>query len=145
MTEQEKYVRSAGAVFGRCLKILNQRSLKYTGTSEPFANFESAAETADTDPIQGIMTRFGDKLGRIKYGLRALRAGDFNEFPDEPLKDSLEDAINYLAIIYIYLETGGGQLFDDFLESEGMAVEEDSSAKESAEEDNPGWFRKFLG
>ncbi len=143
MTEQEKYVRSIAAVFGRCLEIVNQRSLKYTGTSEPFANFESAAETADTDAIQGIMTRFGDKLGRIKTGLRGLRQGEFQDFPDESLKDSLEDAINYLAVVYVYLETGGGELFDEFLDAEGMTEEEDQDAKEAAPEE-PGWFGKFL-
>ncbi len=150
MTEQEKYIRSAAAVFKDALAVLNQRSNKYTGPGDPFANFDEAAQIADTDVTQGIMTRFGDKVGRIRRQLAVYRdeqvsGSDRIEFVDESFRDSVIDGINYLTILLIYVETGGGVLFDEFLEQAGLAEEPKQPALPGIEaEENPGWFQKFL-
>ena len=151
MTEQECYVRCAAGVFKHCLKILDHRSLKYTGEDAPFSNFESSAHIADTDILTGIMTRFGDKVGRIKAGLRAYAEGSGGPaFEDESLTDSLTDAINYLAIIRIYLETGGGADFEPFLTENGMIPprQQEIPFPEESQKDggtqSGGWFKNFI-
>jgi len=149
MTEQEKYVRSVAAIFKNALAVLNQRSLKYTGPGDPFANFDEAAEIADVDVTQGIMTRFGDKVGRIRRGLQNYRdeinGADRVEFVDESFHDSVVDAINYLAIVLVYVETGGGVLFDEFLEQSGLSEAPKQPVLPGIEaEENPGWFQRFL-
>ena len=148
MTQREQYVLAAAATFKHALEILNKRSLKYTGENAPFANFESAADVADTDVLAGIMTRFGDKLGRIKEGLREYRAGSPNEWIDEPLVDSITDAINYLAILRIYLETSGGEDFQPFLEESGMIPHPQLGlpglAEETVPEEEVGMFKRLF-
>lgn len=159
MTEQEKYVLSAAATFRDCLKLLDNRSKKYGGNGRPFDNFEYTAELADGDAMQGIIFRLGDKMGRIRQGLRNFRDGNGGPaFADESLNDSLLDAINYITILRIYLETGGGDSFDAFLENSGMiapaqprlplADPEALEAVKAVEETHTpesNWFKKFVG
>lgn len=114
MTEQEKYVVAAAGVFKDCLEILNKRSKKYTGDGDPFANFIASADVAQIDVTQGIMSRFGDKLGRIKQGLNEyIHDDDMTLHGDESFRDSVIDGINYLTILLLWLETGGGEAFKE--------------------------------
>ena len=149
MTEQEKYVLAASAVFKDCLNVINQRSIKYTGTGDPFANFVESAAVAEVDVVQGIMTRFGDKLGRLKALLRQKVADGeiLNEPVDESLKDTITDAINYLAIIRIWIESGDGEQLDVLLEDAGLTDGPQlklPAFAEEAEAEKLNWFEKFL-
>ena len=147
MTEQEKYVLAASAVFKDCLKVLNQRSLKYTGTGDPFARVRESADIADVTPVQGIMTRFGDKIGRLKLILRQeVPDGVDTSATDESLADTLIDAINYLVILKLFMETGGGDFFDDFLSEAGLAPDPQLKLPTFAEDEEPkdGWFQKLF-
>lgn len=164
MTQQEKFVVAAAAVFKNCLGILNQRSQKYTGDGDPFRNFDNAADIAGVTTDQGILVRLGDKLGRIKNGLQDRRnaQGDlFQEWKDESLRDSVRDAINYLAILHVWLDSAEGQdldvpvgesgLVDDLPEVSDDGVteidEEAPQMKIYAQENLPGagWFSRFVG
>ena len=145
MTEQEKYVRAAAVVFKDALEILHSRSKKYTGDGDPFANFKSSADVAEIDVTHGIMSRFGDKLGRIKQGLADYREGEPGEvFEDESFRDSLLDAINYLTILLLWIETEGGTRLEDFIENAGFS-DEPKQRKLFEVEEEKGWFTKLLG
>jgi hypothetical protein len=116
MTKQEEYLLAVTGVFKHSLRILEDRSRKYAPVEFPFNNFEEAALVGDVDAVAGIMTRFGDKLGRIKRSIRQWRSTEEPEnWVDETLKDSVVDAINYLATIYIYMESGGGSKLPELL------------------------------
>lgn len=147
MTEQEKYVLAASAVFKDCLKVLNQRSLKYTGTGDPFARVYESAEIADVTPVQGIMTRFGDKIGRLKLILRQeLVDGAAATAEDESLADTLHDAINYLVILKLLLDSDGGANLDAILSDAGLLPDPQLKLPTFAEGDEPkdGWFQKLF-
>jgi len=145
MTEQEKYVIAAAATFKECLEILNRRSKKYTGDEDPFSNFVTSAEIADVDVTQSIMTRFGDKIGRIKQGLENYRNGTGGPaFEDESFADSLYDAINYLTILCVWLDTAGGREFDAFLEAKGMTAPVQEKFPFEVEQKSPGWFDRLI-
>lgn len=123
MDSRDKQVLAAAAVFKQALKIMQDRVKKYGDPADSLSNFRFGAEVADTDVTHGIMTRFGDKLGRIKRGLTRYREGldsGVDEFKDEPFRDSVIDAINYLAILLLWIETYGGAHYDEFLEEHGM-------------------------
>ena len=110
MTNQQKYTVCVAAVFKRCLKIVDERSSKYASAEYPFENFEASASVSETTVSQGIMTRFGDKLMRLKKALTELRnTGAITEFSDESLEDTICDMINYLAILRVWTATYGGE------------------------------------
>lgn len=147
MTEQEKYVLAASAVFKDCLSVLNQRSLKYTGTGDPFARIYESADIADVTPVQGIMTRFGDKVGRLKLLLKQeLPDGVDTTAVDESLDDTLHDAINYLVILKIFLASGGGADLDRILQDAGLSAGPQLKLPTFAESEDtkPGWFEKIF-
>lgn len=164
MTEQEKFVVAAAAVFKNCLGILNQRGLKYSGTGNPFENFDRTADIAGVTTDQGILVRLGDKLGRIKHGLQDRRNAQgnlFQEWADESLRDSVRDAINYLAIIHVWLDSAEGQDLDVPVGESGLddlvpettddgvteIDEEAPTGKVYVQENLPGagWFSRFVG
>ena len=147
MTEQEKYVLAASAVFKDCLRVLNQRSLKYTGTGDPFARVYESAEIAGVTMAQGIMTRFGDKIGRLKLILRQeLVDGADTTAADESLADTIHDAINYLVILKLLLDSDGGNNLDAILSEAGLLPDPQLKLPTFAEGDEPkdGWFQKFF-
>jgi len=164
MTEQEKFVVAAAAVFKNCLGILNQRGLKYSGTGNPFENFDRTADIAGVTTDQGILVRLGDKLGRIKNGLQDRRnaQGDlFQEWKDESLRDSLQDAINYLTILHVWLDSSEGQDLDVPVGESGLddlvpetaddgvtEIDEDGPVGKVYTQENlpgAGWFSRFVG
>ena len=152
MTEQEKFVTAAAAVTGADLRLLNNRSLKYTGTGNAFANVEAAAEIAGISPVQGLMNRFGDKLGRIQEYLRQVQAdGDFvDRHADEKFEDSIADARNYLLMILLYIKTDGGNDFSAFPSVVQQSILDEipnlphEGEDIGKEEEKPGWFQRFM-
>lgn len=148
MTSQEKQVRAAAVVFRDCLEVMNSRAKKYGSEDDGFANIRGAADISDTDETQGIMTRFGDKVGRIKMGLRTYRDGEGGPaFEDESFRDSVIDGINYLALLLMWMETGGGENMDEFIENAGLLGEDTRQKKlfeEEEEEEEKGWFEKLI-
>lgn len=147
MNEQDAQVLAVAALFKHCLETMNSRVKKYGSPDDVFQTFREAAELSDTDVTQGIMTRFGDKVGRIRQGLRRYRSNDLSTpFTDESLKDSITDGINYLGILYVWVETGGGERFISFLEEAGMIPSRQpplpTFTEPAAEEE--GWFKKFI-
>ena len=157
MTNRQKYVVSATAVFKHCLAILEQRSAKYASQDKPFENFEASADEAETTVSQGIMIRFGDKKTRLKKALAELReTGQITEFSDESLEDTICDMINYLAILRVWIVSECGENYDDFLIKESKVHEPlpiqpslpfEWPDGEEVEQITPpkNWFKEFIG
>lgn len=158
MTEQEKFLTAAAAVMGDDLRLLNDRSTKYTGDGNAFANVETAAELAGISGAQGIMNRFGDKLGRIREYLSQIHNdGDVTDhFADEKFEDSIADARNYLLFLLMWVKTDGGTDFSAFPqvvqhslqdvtpENVNQAVDMEDGAEQNLAVRTVDWFRKYL-
>ena len=85
--------------FARCLSISIAKNRDYASNADPFSNF-CRAETVGVTVERGILVRLTDKLARISNLLDqdATVAG-------ESLGDSIDDAVNYLAILRAWLAT----------------------------------------
>lgn len=101
------YIAQIGELFKDALTIVSTRSRKYAKTDNPFANFISSAELAGTTVEQGILTRVGDKISRLKNLLERKEAGD--EFADESIRDTFIDICNYFNILYQWITWGKRQ------------------------------------
>lgn len=106
MTEQEKFIHQCAKVFVETLGTLQSRCEKYAEPTDPFLNFRNSAVIAGVDLKIGILTRIGDKLGRIK---KCLWDATENRFNDESLEDSIQDAIGYLCILLVAVRSQDGE------------------------------------
>jgi len=86
------------ARFARCLTIAEKKNADYTGGGDPYRNFRHAA-LVGVPIARGILVRITDKLARISALLDRPPA-----VADEALTDSIDDAINYLAILGAWLD-----------------------------------------
>lgn len=98
MTKSEYYNRAA-QIFDEALQILKDKSHDYCGEVNPFKNFEVGSAISGSDIPHSILVRLGDKMSRIG----TLLTNDA-KVKDEKIADTIKDAINYLAILLMYLE-----------------------------------------
>jgi Zn-finger nucleic acid-binding protein len=80
--------------FRVCLAISRRKNQDYASDADPLANFRACQQFGVTLP-QGIMVRLSDKFSRIGN----LIDGRDPAVRDERLEDTIQDAINYLAIL----------------------------------------------
>jgi hypothetical protein len=85
--------------FAACLAISRKKNADYATDSDPLANFRVCQQFGVTLP-QGIMVRLSDKFSRIGN----LLDGRTPAVEDERLTDTIQDAVNYLAILAYALE-----------------------------------------
>lgn len=85
--------------FDLCLAISIQKNADYAGDEDPLANFR-ACQSFGVPMVRGIMVRLSDKMARIGNLLDKEAS-----VKDEKIADSIDDAINYLAILKYALET----------------------------------------
>jgi len=85
--------------FARCLEISRRKNADYAGDEDPFACFRLAAMVG-VDPARAILVRVTDKLARISRLLDHEAA-----VSDEPIRDSIDDAVNYLALLGAFIES----------------------------------------
>lgn len=84
--------------FDNCMKVAVKKNNDYGGTiRNPFANFENAT-IAGVTVERGILVRLMDKMSRISTLLDKEAM-----VKDEAITDTIEDAINYLAILKSYI------------------------------------------
>jgi hypothetical protein len=86
--------------FDRCLAISKAKSNDYAGKEHPFKNFALVAELGLCSTEVGIVVRIGDKISRLST---LIRKPDQRSVVDETIQDTIDDAINYLAILGAYL------------------------------------------
>ena len=84
--------------FARCFSIAIAKNSDYGGSNKnPFANFENSV-IAGVSVERGILVRLMDKMSRISTLLDKEA-----KVKDEAITDTIEDAINYLAILKAYI------------------------------------------
>lgn len=84
--------------FERCLNTAVKKNNDYGGSNNnPFANFENST-VAGVTVERGILVRLMDKMSRISTLLEKEAM-----VKDEAITDTIEDAINYLAILKSYI------------------------------------------
>ena len=91
------------ATFVACLEIARKKNTDYAGESgeSPFANFEVSLVIGV--PVErGFLVRIMDKIKRISNLLSQEAL-----VKDESIIDTLDDVINYLALLKAYLVSTG--------------------------------------
>lgn len=82
--------------FEECLKILVKKNGDYGADNDPYRNFRFA-EQLGIGVEKAIMVRMADKLARVSTLLDKKAS-----VSDESLEDTLNDLINYSAILIAY-------------------------------------------
>jgi hypothetical protein len=91
-------LRDMSNTFENCYRTAIAKNNDYGGTkNNPFANFENAT-IAGVTVERGILVRLMDKMSRISTLLDKEAM-----VKDEAITDTIEDAINYLAILKSYI------------------------------------------
>jgi hypothetical protein len=89
---------SMGETFERCLLTAVAKNNDYGGSNnDPFANFRHST-IAGVSVEKGILVRLMDKMSRV-----ATLLDKEAMVKDEAITDTIEDAINYLAIMKAYI------------------------------------------
>lgn len=79
--------------FTKCFDVVKRKNSDYANENDPLYNF-NFCQRVGVAPARGILVRLTDKLSRISNLLDREA-----QVKDESIIDSIEDAINYLAIL----------------------------------------------
>ena len=93
-------ITSMDKTFSDCLETAKRKNADYAGeVTDPFKNFKNSLVVGV--PVErGILVRIMDKVSRISN----LIDKDA-QVKDETITDTLDDAINYLAILKAYIQS----------------------------------------
>lgn len=89
------------ATFEECLAISKAKNAGYACDADPLANFKTATSLG-VSVSTGIAVRMADKWSRL---CRLMKTGK-NPLPSESITDTLQDLINYAAILLYALDQG---------------------------------------
>jgi len=88
-----------GATFEACLRTAIAKNSDYGGSNnDPYANFRNSV-IAGVPVERGILVRLMDKMSRISTLLDKDAM-----VKNEAIEDTIDDAINYLAILKSYIK-----------------------------------------
>ena len=96
--DRTSFINHIKSTYQDCLAILAVKNADYGKDSDPWANFKFAA-IAGIGVDDAIMVRILDKMARISNLLHKEAA-----VKDETVLDTIQDAINYLAILLAWIE-----------------------------------------
>lgn len=91
-------LESLKKTYTNVLEIAERKNADYAGDSDPFKNFKMC-EQYNVPVERGILVRISDKLSRVSNLLNQEA-----KVKDESIYDTIDDAINYLAILKAYIE-----------------------------------------
>lgn len=98
----EELIKHSEALFGKLTGVMRRKNADYSASDEnAFRNFEAVEYFGIAETKVGMMVRLTDKFTRIVNLLKKNGVGAVQE----SLQDSIEDAINYLAILHARLES----------------------------------------
>jgi hypothetical protein len=86
------------ATFKECLDISRRKNQDYAGNTDPFGNFRIVEGMGLCSVETGIVVRMTDKLARISNLI-----GREAQVKDEAIEDTLNDLVNYAAILKAYI------------------------------------------
>ncbi len=88
------------ATFKKCLETAQRKNADYAGdkTEDPYKNFRGS-EFVGVPPERAILVRMMDKMGRVSNLLSQT-----NNVKDESVLDTLEDLVNYAAILASFIK-----------------------------------------
>ena len=93
-------IKSMNETFTSCLDTAKKKNNDYGGTNtDPFYNFETSSLMSGVPVPDGMMVRMSDKWSRVKTLLKRE-----NLVLDESIGDTIDDLINYLAILKAYIQ-----------------------------------------
>jgi hypothetical protein len=93
-----KFLDEIHSIFTGCEQILVKKNKDYGSTSDPFKNFRMVENIGLTSVEKGILVRMMDKISRI------VNIVDKEpEVKSESVSDTLDDLINYAAILKTYI------------------------------------------
>lgn len=75
--------------------IVKAKNVDYGATDDVLSNFKRTAGCVGVSPVEGVLIRIEDKLGRI---LNFSKKQKF-EIKDESVKDTVRDVINYILLM----------------------------------------------
>lgn len=98
--KQQDFIKAMEETFTECMDIVKRKNADYATSTDAFANFKNST-VAGVTLEKGILVRVLDKITRMS---NVLDKNGETEVA-ESLKDNLQDSINYLAILCVYLES----------------------------------------
>lgn len=97
----ENLLKHTELLFQKCHGVMKKKNADYSASDvNAFRNFEAVEYFNVTDAKTGMLVRMTDKYARI-CNLLHLKEG---QVKDEAIQDTIEDFINYLAILHCRLE-----------------------------------------
>jgi hypothetical protein len=100
---QTQFLKHIESTFSKALALVKRKNADYANEANPFKNFEFAQLLAMTVE-EAILLRCVDKVARVS---NLLQKGEENRaVVDEGIDDTVQDIINYLAIMLAYREHG---------------------------------------
>ena len=85
--------------FDRCLNKIRAKNAGYNGDGDPLKTYRATELMGNCSTEQGIMSRIIEKMSRITTQLSVRKT------QDEPIEETITDAIGCLAILLAYLDT----------------------------------------
>lgn len=96
--KHDDFIAALSHVFAQCILIAKQKSTDYSGTDDNFHSFKVAEMVSGVSVADQLKYEIGKKLSRINR-----LSKNTNQVPGEGLVDSIDDAINYLAILRLWV------------------------------------------
>lgn len=97
MTSTE-FLAHMEATFRGCLETARRKNQDYAGDADPFKNFKVVEGMGISSVEHGMLVRLCDKFSRISNLLDKEA-----QVKDESIQDTIDDAINYFAILKAWL------------------------------------------
>jgi hypothetical protein len=94
----KQFIANIENTYKRCVETVKIKNQDYAGDEDPWNNFR-LAELIKIDVERAILLRISDKIARISNLIDKEPA-----VVDEKMEDTIEDCINYLAILKAYRE-----------------------------------------
>ncbi len=98
--EKKEFLTKIKNLFEDCYVMVEKKNGDYANSEDPFRNFRASTHVG-VNPDRAILVRLSDKIARISNLLDKEA-----EVEDEKIQDTIQDAINYLAILYLFLQDG---------------------------------------
>lgn len=100
-SETNVLIDSLEKTFKACLDTVKKKNADYSGKSvDPFKNFKNSI-VVGVSPEKAILVRLMDKMSRISSLIE-----NNPEVKEEAITDTIDDAINYFAILKAYIQNG---------------------------------------